>query len=150
LKGTSQESLLRAPVPLRVSAAGFNAGRSFLLLSGLLFPGLFLRRFLFRGLLCRGVFGIRFLLLATPAPDRRRGEQFLAFFQRQRFRFAVLGHARILGLVRNVRAISTIQHLNTFVFEILNDAIGILDLLGFNQFEGAWQLNRIRVVVTAE
>lgn len=69
-------------VLLGVSAAGFLAGRSFLLLRGLLFSGLFLRRFLFRGFLCRGGFGICFLLLATPPPDGRRGKQFLAFLQR--------------------------------------------------------------------
>src|SRR6202034_3413213 len=63
----------------------------------------------------------RAALAATEAiaADRGRGEQRAAFLERQRLRIAFLRNPGVLDLVRDVRSITPVQHLDVVDAEVL-------------------------------
>ena len=67
----------------------------------------------------------------------RGGQQRAAFLERQRLRIAVLGDARVALLVGDVRTVAAVEHLDVVDAEILDDAVGIGDLLGLDDLDGA-------------
>src|SRR5690606_12684286 len=93
---------------------------------------------------CRRLRGL--LLAAACGPFRRGREQRLALLERQRRRIGALRNLRVLRLVRDVRAVAPVQHLDAGFREVADDSIRIRDLLLLDQLERTLERDRVRVL----
>src|ERR1700733_11959240 len=84
---------------------------------------------------------------ASHRARRRGGQQRAAVFKRQRLGIAVLGDARVLLAIADVRAVAAVEHLNAVDAEVVDDAVGIGELLGLDAFERPLERHGVRVVV---
>src|SRR5262249_39154335 len=91
------------------------------------------------------------LLAAPPASEaaacRGRGQQGTALLQGQRLRVALLGDLGILLLVGDVGAVAPVQHLDTVLGEVLDEARGVRRLLGADHLARALERDGVRVVL---
>src|SRR5690625_2867120 len=88
-------------------------------------------------------------LAATSAAGlalRRLGDQLLALFKPQALRLSILGYPRVLFAIRDVRAVTTAQDLDT-VAKVADDAIGIGRLFLRHDLQGTLPCHRVTVVV---